>query len=147
MVPVVVAALWPLNQEHAALVAVEQPELHIHPRIQARLGDLLISAADWSVYEELEARGQFPERASFLIETHSEHLVLRLMRRIRETNEIEDGLPPNGCPFYPHQLAVYYVERDEDNRVRFVPLRVSPDGEFIDRWPGGFFEERAEELF
>jgi hypothetical protein len=31
--------------------------------------------------------------------------------------------------------------------VSFKPLRVSTDGDFIDRWPQGFFEEREEELF
>jgi len=31
--------------------------------------------------------------------------------------------------------------------VRFRPLRVGPDGDFLDRWPRGFFAERAEELF
>lgn len=39
-----------------------------------------------------------------------------------------------------------YVE-SADAGVRFRPLRVDGDGEFIDRWPKGFFEERAEELF
>ena len=39
-----------------------------------------------------------------------------------------------------------YVEGAEDG-VRFRPLRVDRDGEFLDHWPKGFFEERAEELF
>jgi len=43
-------------------------------------------------------------------------------------------------------LSVIYVEGG-DGGVRFRPLRVDPEGEFIDRWPKGFFEERAEELF
>jgi hypothetical protein len=41
---------------------------------------------------------------------------------------------------------VIYVESDEQG-VQFRALRVDKEGEFIDRWPKGFFEERAEELF
>jgi hypothetical protein len=41
---------------------------------------------------------------------------------------------------------VIYVESGESG-VQFRPLRVDVEGEFIDRWPKGFFEERAEELF
>jgi hypothetical protein len=39
-----------------------------------------------------------------------------------------------------------YVESGLEG-VRFLPLRVADDGDFLDRWPQGFFEERAEELF
>ena len=46
----------------------------------------------------------------------------------------------------PDELSVIYVESADDG-VRFRPLRVDSEGEFIDRWPKGFFEERAEELF
>jgi hypothetical protein len=43
-------------------------------------------------------------------------------------------------------LAVYYVEQGKSG-VFVFPIRISADGEFIDRWPKGFFDERAQELF
>ena len=46
----------------------------------------------------------------------------------------------------PKDLSVIYVEGDE-NGVRFYPLRVDSEGEFVDRWPKGFFGERGKELF
>ena len=70
--------------------------------------------------------------------------MLRLLRRIRETTENE--VPPGVIGLSPGDLSVIYVESG-DGGVRFRPLRVDPEGEFIDRWPKGFFEERAEELF
>ena len=80
-----------------------------------------------------------------LIETHSEHLLLRILRRIRETNEGE--LNPATFPSVrPDQVAVYFVESKE-GRTMVTPLRIDETGEFIDRWPRGFFEERAKELF
>ncbi len=70
--------------------------------------------------------------------------MLRLLRRIRETTENE--LPPGAVGLSANDLSVIYVE-SVDADVRFRPLRVDGEGEFIDRWPKGFFEERAEELF
>ena len=81
---------------------------------------------------------------TFLIETHSEHLILRILRRIRETT---DGELPQGIPdVYPEQVAVLYVQPGrEDTEVLHIP--VTADGEFERTWPNGFFAERAEELF
>jgi hypothetical protein len=79
-----------------------------------------------------------------LIETHSEHIMLRLLRRVRETTD--DELPPGVIGLSADDLSVIYVESGPEG-VRFRPLRVSEDGDFLDRWPQGFFEERAEELF
>jgi predicted ATPase len=127
VLPVVVAALQP----SAGLVAIEQPELHIHPAVQVGLGDLF-------------ARAATDNGSVFLIETHSEHLILRLLRRIRETTDGE--LPPGRPALSPDQLSVIYVERS-DAGVRLTALPIDATGEFKARWPAGFFEERAGELF
>lgn len=127
LVPVLVACVY----AKSGVVAIEQPELHIHPAWQVVLGDLFTS--------------QIRERdILFLVETHSEHLILRLLRRIRETGE--NALPPGIAAISPADLAVYYAEHDKET-TKFIPLRVDNTGEFIDHWPRGFFEERAEELF
>jgi len=127
VLPVLVLAL----HHKSGMVAIEQPELHVHPAIQVALGDLFISQI------------QKKERL-FLLETHSEHLMLRLLRRIRETDENE--LPPGKFPLHPEQLAVYFVEQSPTG-ITVTPIRISQEGEFIDRWPRGFFSERMEELF
>lgn len=133
MVPVVVACLM----EPGGLVAIEQPELHIHPAIQVGLGDLFITATQ----NEQLATG--PER-TLLVETHSEHIMLRLLRRVRELGDNE--LPPGVPGLKPSDISVVYVEATERGPV-FRRLRVSDSGDFVDNWPKGFFEERAEELF
>lgn len=132
LVPVVVACL----DDYESILAIEQPELHIHPAVQVGLGDLFISAA---ANVDLDTGS-----TTLLVETHSEHLMLRLLRRIRETSEGE--MPPFGHSLRPEELSVIYVEASDD-AVRFKRLRIDEEGEFIDRWPKGFFEERAEELF
>lgn len=128
VVPVIAAVL----DGGAQVVYIEQPELHLHPALQAKLGELFICRP-----------ADQPARA-FLIETHSEHLILRLLRRIRETTEGE--LPPGHVGLKKEQVSVVCIEK-EDGGVRAFPLRIDDTGEFIDRWPKGFFEERAEELF
>ncbi len=134
MIPVVVSCL---AKRVGGLLAIEQPELHIHPAVQVGIGDLLIHAAG------LAERGPSTEK-SLLIETHSEHIMLRLLRRIRETTE--GDLPPGAPSMSAAALSVIYVEGDEQG-VRFRQLHIDQDGEFRDQWPNGFFEERAAELF
>ncbi len=127
LIPVVIAALLSKDQ----IVTIEQPELHIHPALQAKLADLFIA--------------QIQEGNNlFLLETHSEHLMLRLLRRIRETSE--EKLPTGVHPLRPDQVGVIFME-PAGSAVRIYPLRIDKTGEFTDRWPRGFFEEREEELF
>jgi len=80
----------------------------------------------------------------FLLETHSEHLMLRVLRRIRETSEGNSEI--GDSKLNPDQLAIYYVEPGKGG-LTISQIRVDQDGEFLDRWPKGFFEERAKELF
>ena len=133
MVPVIVAAL----RKQGGILGIEQPELHVHPAIQVGMADMFIRAA----VSDLD---KFTSGKTLIIETHSEHIMLRLLRRVREQSE--DELPPGTLGLTPDDISVVYVESGFDS-VRLRPLRVAPDGEFADRWPQGFFEERAEELF
>jgi predicted ATPase len=103
------------------IISIEQPEVHIHPRLQADLGDLLAAAI------------KEPYHHQFLIETHSEHLMLRLQRLVRERALKQDD------------VAVIYVVAGAEGSSA-TRLRLDEDGDFIDEWPGGFFPERRREL-
>ena len=127
LLPVVVATL---DLNRPTITAIEQPELHVHPRLQVELGDLFAQQA---------VKGGI-----FLVETHSEHLMLRLLRRIEETHSGE--LPEGKPPVRPNQVSVVFVEQ-VDGEVKTTPLGIDETGEFKDRWPHGFFHERADELF
>jgi predicted ATPase len=116
VLPVIVQAVG----GRGTLLAVEQPELHVHPRLQAELGDLFVEQAK---------RG-----SRFLLETHSEHLILRLLALVRKGE------------FDPDDLAVLYVDHDDNNNSVIQRLRIDEDAEFLDRWPHGFFIERRAEL-
>ena len=155
VIPVVVGALDDTSQ----IFAVEQPELHVHPAVQVALGDVFIDGIKNS-------------NRTMLIETHSEHLLLRLLRRVRETNVRnskkyewrQSSMPPlhremseatirdaenQGSidhQLTPDDLSVIYV-RPTPAGVKFTSISVTDDGSFYAPWPEGFFDERVEELF
>lgn len=107
--------------QRAGVIVIQQPEVHIHPRLQADLGDFFIKES---------------ATKQFLIETHSEHLVLRLLRHVRE---------PGEASIDPDDLVILYVESGPDG-PSVKRIRVDEDGDFLDEWPGGFFPERLDEV-
>jgi predicted ATPase len=126
ILPVVVTAL----DGSEMLQSIEQPELHIHPRMQAALGDLFIE-------------GMHRKQHAFVIETHSEHLLLRLLRRIRETDK---GRAPPGFELRTDEIAIYFLEQI-DNATRARRIDVDINGDFIQPWPDDFFEIDFYERF
>ena len=129
VIPVLVGALD--DSQSPGVFAVEQPELHLHPALQVALGDVFID-------------GIKNGNRTMLIETHSEHLLLRIMRRMRET--FEDRIEENRFPVNPDDIAVLFVEwHDSQTIIREMP--VNERGELVKAWPGGFFEEDIEEVF
>jgi len=126
--PVVVGAVDP----DCTIFAVEQPELHIHPAVQVNLADIFL--------REILDEKKKPRLC--LLETHSEHLILRVMKRMRQSC---DGELPAGFPLVkPDDVSVLYVEvTDGTTRIREMPL--NERGELVKAWPGGFFEEGLRE--
>lgn len=114
-------------------VKVQQPELHLHPALQSSLADVFV--------EEFNKDGA----GQFLIETHSEHLLLRLLRRIRDTEKqqclSEDMRLTN------RDIAVYYFDPSVEGGTIVTQQLVTPLGDFYTDWPRGFFAERNRDLF
>ena len=86
------------------------------------------------------------------IVSNSKDVAALIIEQVAECGiELVASLPDNWLAevirgFEADDLSVVYVEGSDDG-VRFRPLAIDKDGEFLDRWPQGFFEERAEELF
>jgi hypothetical protein len=116
ILPLVAQSVSSKNQT----ITVEQPEVHIHPRLQAEIGGLVAAS-----YKE--------NGNQFIIETHSEHLVLRMQKLIRKK------------ALKPEDVSILYISRGESGST-VQQLRLDEDGEFIDSWPGGFFPERINEI-
>lgn len=117
------------------IVCVEQPEIHLHPRLQAAMADFFI---DTSLIREGRSQQRSSQRqrggVQWILETHSEALILRLQRRIREKRiSCED-------------VSVLYVDPRGEKGAIIQELRLDEDGEFIDLWPDGFFVESLSEM-
>lgn len=100
-------------------ILIEQPELHIHPRLQAELGALFENAKQYG--------------HQLIVETHSEHLLLRIRRLVRS------GV------LTPDDIAVLYVSRTPDGSA-VQQLRLNARGILIDALPANFMPERLDEL-
>jgi hypothetical protein len=131
--PIIVAAMHTSRGVLSAetLISVEQPELHLHPAVQGDFADLFL-------FEAIKGH------KLFLIETHSEHLMLRCLRRVRESAK---GLLPDNTPAVaPEDIAVHFIEATTEG-PKVKRIEIDEEGDFIDEWPGGFFEESFNEKF
>ena|SRR5450759_4519163 len=113
------------------ILAMEQPEIHLHPALQAELGDVFITSA----------LGE--QKNTFILETHSEHLILRIMRRLRES--YAGKLPSHLPQIKPEDVSVLYVEPARGGSV-VREMSLNERGELVKAWPGGFFEEGLREV-
>ncbi|WP_217652040.1 AAA family ATPase [Aeromonas salmonicida] len=104
---------------------MEQPEIHLHPQVQAELADVFISAT--------QARENGKERhVQLIVESHSEHFLNRLQRRIAEG------------AVAPEDVAVYFCRR-AGSATELEPLRLNMFGE-IENWPENFFGDEMADI-
>lgn len=114
LIPVVVQAV--LTPQNGCLI-VEQPEIHLHPAAQADLADLFVYYGN--------------QGKQLIVETHSEHLLLRIRRRVAE------GKIP------PEHVRIFLVEKS-CGITQIKCLKLEKNGHFR-QWPKGFFEEGYKE--
>lgn len=126
--PILISTLSSKNTN----IYLEQPELHLHPAVQMELGDEFI-------------RSYHENKNSFMVETHSEHLLLRIMKRMRHTAENKKDRDKS-LDLTPDDVCLLYV--DEHKGRTFVrELKLDEKGNLLNRWPGGFFDNSYREIF
>jgi predicted ATPase len=104
---------------------MEQPEIHLHPQVQAELADVFISAT--------QARENGKERhVQLIVESHSEHFLNRLQLRIAQGTVA------------PEDIAVYFCRR-VGSATELEPLRLTMFGE-IENWPENFFGDEMADI-
>jgi hypothetical protein len=107
------------NAPTSPIIAIEQPELHLHPAYQSRLGAYFVRMAS------RQAEGE--TRFRFLIETHSEPLVSEVASLIGRGELGADD------------VRLYLFDQHGENGLsEVVEARIEPDGS-IPKWPFGFF--------
>src|ERR1051326_297738 len=115
LLPILVLSL--LADQGSTLI-FEQPELHLHPRVQTRLADFFVSMTML--------------QKQCIVETHSEYLINRLRYRaaISEGDEVSKD------------VIMYFVEKEKGHST-YRPIRINRYG-VIEDWPRGFFDENEE---
>lgn len=102
-----------------SVVILEQPEIHLHPRVQANLADVILDAIRH-------------RNIQVIIESHSEHLLRRIQRRIAEEE-------------FSHENARLYFCKMENSASVLEPLQLDLYGT-ITNWPDGFFGNEMDEI-
>ena len=108
----------------STVVCVDQPEVHLHPKLQAEIADLMIECRD----------------KQWIVETHSELLVRRILRRITE------GV------LRPSEVSVLYVdpstpsESETGSIIKVIEIEETGRFASLTPWPQGFFDDGYKEM-
>jgi predicted ATPase len=108
----------------ASVIAIEQPELHLHPAHQALLADALVDIPEQR--SEIGPHERPSGKLNFLVETHSEALINRLGELVSMGR------------LNPENVQILIFEPDGPRQTRVSTARFGSRGELIE-WPYGFF--------
>lgn len=98
---------------------LEQPEIHLHPNLQMQLADYFISLA--------------LSNKKIIVETHSDHIINRLVRRIVESDNDQ----------IRNLIGIYFITATE-NGAEFEEVEID-ETRGIRNWPKDFFDQTASE--
>ncbi|MCX6582892.1 MAG: DUF3696 domain-containing protein [Candidatus Aminicenantes bacterium] len=117
VLPVVVLCYHMPNN---SILLLEQPEIHLHPSVQAALADLLIEVVS-------------KRNIQIILESHSEHLLRRIQRRIAE-QKIDS-----------EQVSLYFCKMEND-ASSMEKLQMDEFGN-ISNWPPDFFGDELGDSY
>ena len=109
-----------VSADTGATVMIEEPEIHLHPKAQAELAEVLAEVA-------------LEEDKQVIMTTHSEHITGRLLTLVAEGK------------LTPDDVAIYAFEKDEEGVCTAKDLRINPEGT-IEGSIGDFFEVSLAEM-
>lgn len=104
------------------LFIVQEPEIHLHPDSQLAMADFLVDLVH--------------EGRQVVVETHSEHLLLRVRHKLLHRKKASD--------LSPDEVSIIYVEKTKAGTSHTRQLKVDELGQMTD-WPVGFMEEATKE--
>ncbi len=115
VMPIIVQGLSMMKDE---LLLLEQPEIHLHPKMQMKIADFLIALAD-------------AER-NLIVETHSDHIINRIVRRCLENPNLID------------KISILFLSKAEDNSTQIEEIKIDTHLG-IDEAPIDFFDQYSSE--
>jgi len=124
--PLIITAITSNN----SIILCEEPELHLHPKMQAALMELFMHSA-------------IVNKNQFIIETHSENLLLRAQKVIRKGININK----KNLPVKSDYINIFNISTSNESGSEAQKINLDAKGEFKTHWKDGFFAERLDELF
>jgi len=120
VMPVLAALALSRRSEPTAprILAIEEPESHLHPKLQRALAAHVASTVSGP---------EDPPR--IILETHSQHILLGVQIQVAR------GL------LKPEQVQVYWVHQDPSGRSRAEPVRLTEEGRLDGNWPPDVYTE------
>lgn len=115
LLPIIVECFNP----QSSTIFIEQPEIHLHPKGQASMGDLLVDSTKNT-------------KKSIIIETHSDLIISRVCTHVVKGD------------INPEDIAIYYFDPSKDGTI-IIPIKINKEGQMVN-FPEGFFEERFNEV-
>ena len=109
-----------LSDARTIIYTIEQPELHLHPQLQAKLADAFLAAVNLAKENGLDLK--------LVIETHSETMVNRLGHRVA-TGQIDS-----------EKINLVLFEKDKPDSSTVVRIGRYTEKGVLENWPFGFFE-------
>ncbi len=103
------------------IILIEEPEVHLHPKIEADLADLIVESS-------IQRNNQF------IIETHSEDFLLRILKSIRKEK------------LKPEHVSVNYITPDEKDGSKINKIKINKYGQYTTPWQDNLFAERRREF-
>ena len=113
---IVTAGLWCASLENVTLM-IENPEAHLHPAAQSRMGKFLELLANAGV--------------QLVVETHSEHIIDGARVQAAHMKQTDN-------------IQIYFFTKEKDN-VQIDKISVDKNGE-LSEWPKGFFDQKGQDL-
>ena len=108
-----------LNKIEGSIIAIEQPELHLHPAAHESLAKLIATTSKENNH-------------SYIVETHSANLLLGIQEAVVDSN----------IDFSSDDVIIYFVDEDESGSY-LKQINIDENG-MLDDWPEGVFNESYE---
>ncbi|MED4454874.1 DUF3696 domain-containing protein [Metabacillus fastidiosus] len=107
-----------LTSKRNDMILIENPEVHLHPKLQALFVDLCVFA--------------LKHNRKLVIETHSEHIINRVRLNIKKDQRLLE------------KINILFFEKNQGS-IQYTDIEISEDGK-IDYWPKGFFDQSYHDL-
>lgn len=122
-----------INSKYNQITMKEELEAHLHPSWQIKLPDLInLSILDSENTIDFNF-GKNNKGQKWILETHSEHLILKLKKMIKEKKIKNEN------------IAIYYAYKDKKtSSSKLDKIELDENGKFLNKWRDGFFQERLD---